>query len=75
VESATRAAADIAGVKDFDTQYAGVVGQVRTDASIGTALGVNSTPAFFVNGRRIPGGGMPPQYFEALIELELKRAK
>ena len=31
--------------------------------------------AFFVNGKRIPGGGMPPQYFEALIELELKRAK
>ena len=54
---------------------AGVLGQIRTDASIGSSLGVNSTPAFFVNGKRIPGGGMPPQYFEALIELELKRAK
>ena len=73
--TAKRAAADIAGVQDFDAQYANVIGQVRTDASIGSSLGVISTPAFFVNGKRIPGGGMPPQYFEALIELELKRAK
>ena len=74
-ETAKRAAADISGVKDFDTQYGTVVDQVRKDAVVGTSLGVNSTPAFFVNGKRIPGGGMPPQYFEALIELELKRAK
>lgn len=75
VATAKRAAADIAGVKDFDAEYAKVIGQVRTDASIGTSLGVNSTPAFFVNGKRIPGGGMPPQYFEALLDLELKKAK
>lgn len=72
--SIRRAAADIAHVKDFDTQYPTLLGQIKTDASIGSAIGVNSTPAFFVNGRRIPGGGMPPQYFQALIELELKRA-
>jgi len=66
---------EMAGVKDFDGEYQKVVGQVRTDASIGSSLGVNSTPSFFVNGRRIPGGGMPPQYFEALLELELKKAK
>jgi protein-disulfide isomerase len=47
---------------------------VRTDAAIGSALGVDSTPSFFVNGKRVPSGGVPPQYFEALIELELKRA-
>jgi protein-disulfide isomerase len=34
---------------------------------------VTSTPTFFINGRRIRGG-IPPQYFEAAIELELKRA-
>ena len=73
--TAKRAAADIAGVTDFDAQYANVVGTIRSDASVGTKLGVNSTPAYFVNGKRIPGGGMPPQYFEALLELELKRAK
>jgi len=73
--SIRRAAGDIAGVKDFDAQYPTLLGQVKTDASIGSSIGVTSTPAFFVNGKRIPGGGMPPQYFEALIELELKRAK
>jgi protein-disulfide isomerase len=49
--------------------------QVKTDISLGNALGVNSTPSFFINGKRVPGGGVPPQYFESLIELELKRAK
>jgi uncharacterized membrane protein/protein-disulfide isomerase len=73
--SIRKAASDIAKVTDFDTQYPNVLGQVKTDASIGSTIGVTSTPAFFVNGKRIPGGGMPPQYFEALIELELKRAK
>jgi uncharacterized membrane protein/protein-disulfide isomerase len=70
-----RVAADMAGVTDFEAEYQKVIGQVRTDASIGSAIGVNSTPAFFVNGKRIPGGGMPPQYFEALLDLELKKAK
>jgi protein-disulfide isomerase len=73
--TAKRVADEMAGVKDFEAEYAKVIGQVRTDASIGSSLGVNSTPSFFVNGRRIPGGGMPPQYFEALIDLELKKAK
>jgi uncharacterized membrane protein/protein-disulfide isomerase len=73
--TAKRVADEMAGVKDFEAEYARVIGQVRTDASIGSSLGVNSTPSFFVNGRRIPGGGMPPQYFEALIDLELKKAK
>jgi protein-disulfide isomerase len=47
---------------------------VKTDIALGASVGVNSTPSFFVNGRRIPGGGMPPQYFQGVIELELKRA-
>jgi protein-disulfide isomerase len=36
---------------------------------------VNSTPSFFINGRRLPGGGLPPQYLQEAIELELKKAK
>ena len=35
---------------------------------------MHSTPSFFINGKRVPSGGVPPQYFDALIELELKRA-
>jgi uncharacterized membrane protein/protein-disulfide isomerase len=69
------AVADVGKIGDFDAQFQKAIQQVRTDVSLGSALGVNSTPSFFVNGRRIPGGGLPPQYFEALIELELKRAK
>lgn len=73
--SVKRVAEEMAGVKEFDAEYQKVIGQVRTDASIGSSIGVSSTPSFFVNGRRIPGGGMPPQYFEALLDLELKKAK
>jgi uncharacterized membrane protein/protein-disulfide isomerase len=66
---------DVGKVTDFDAQFPKVIQQVRTDVSIGSAIGVSSTPSFFINGRRIPGGGVAAQYFEALIELELKRAK
>ena len=69
-----RAAADVGKIPDFDAQFPKVIQQVKTDVSIGSAVGVNSTPSFFINGRRIPGGGVAAQYFEALIELELKRA-
>lgn len=68
------AASDVGKITDFDAQFANAIQQVRTDVSIGSAVGVESTPSFFINGRRIPGGGMAAQYFEALIELELKRA-
>jgi protein-disulfide isomerase len=69
------AAADVGGVANFDAQYPQVLQTVKADVAVGTSLGVDSTPTFFVNGRRIPGGGLPPQYFAHLIDLELKRAK
>jgi uncharacterized membrane protein len=70
-----RAASEIGKITDFDAQYAKAIQEVKTQAAVGAALQVNSTPSFFVNGRRIPGGGVPPQYLEPLIELELKKAK
>lgn len=70
-----RAAADIAKVPDFDTQYPLVLPEIQADAKAGTAVGVNGTPAFFINGKRVPGAGVPPQYFDTLIDLELKKAK
>jgi uncharacterized membrane protein len=69
-----RAAEDVGKVTDFDAAYSKTVQQVKTDASIGAALGVNSTPTFFINGKRIPGGGVAPQYFGPLVEAELKKA-
>ena len=67
-----KAAADVAGITDYDAQYQGVLTQVKADAALGAQLGVKSTPTFFINGRRIPGG-LPAAGFEAAIELELKR--
>ena len=69
------AVADVGKVTDFDAQYSKTLMQVRTDAAIGTSLGINSTPTFFINGKRIPSGGVPPQFFDLLIELELKKSK
>lgn len=68
------AAREVGGITDWDAEYAKAIQEVKTDASTGGVLGVGSTPTFFINGRRIKGG-LPTQYFEAAIELELKRAK
>jgi len=69
-----RAAEDVGKVTDFDAGYQRAIQEIKTDASIGAALGVNSTPTFFINGKRIPGGGVAPQYFGPLIDAELKKA-
>lgn len=68
------AAKDVGKVTDFDAGYQKAIQQIKTDASLGAALGVNSTPSFFINGKRIPGGGVAPQYFGPLIDAELKKA-
>jgi protein-disulfide isomerase len=68
------AAKEVGGITDFDSQYAAAIQVVKAEAAEGAALGAVSTPTFFINGRRLKGG-LPPQYFEAAIEIELKRAK
>jgi uncharacterized membrane protein/protein-disulfide isomerase len=68
------AAKEIGGIGDFAAQYPKAIQQVKAEATVGGTLGVQSTPTFFINGRRIKGG-LPPQYFETALELELKRAK
>ncbi len=68
------AAKDVGKVTDFEAGYQKAIQQIKTDASLGAALGVNSTPSFFINGKRIPGGGVAPQYFGPLIDAELKKA-
>jgi protein-disulfide isomerase len=70
-----RAAAEIGKVADFDAQFARAIQEVKTDIALGSALGVNSTPSFFINARRLPGGGVAPQYFAALLDLEVARLK
>ena len=70
-----RVAADEGKVADFTGGFQRAIQEVKTDVALGAALGVNSTPTFFLNARRLPGGGLAPLYFDALIDLEIKRAK
>ena len=67
-------ASDMLKISDWDAQYPRAIQEVKAEAALGARLEVNQTPTFFINGRRIPGGGMSPQYFAEIIELELKRA-
>lgn len=67
-------AAKLLGITDFDKEYAVRIADVKRDIADGGVLGINSTPSYFINGVRLPGGLIPPQYFELAINLELKKA-
>jgi len=69
------AAKDVGGIADFNGAYAKALEEVKADARMGGALGVNSTPTFFLDGRKLPPGVVPPEYIDALITVELQRAK
>ncbi len=71
--SVKTAARDIAGVTDFDVKFASTLESIKADTALGGLLQVKSTPTFFINGKRIQGG-VPPPYFEAIIEYALKKA-
>jgi protein-disulfide isomerase len=45
---------------------------VKTAMSAGNAVGVNSTPTFFINGRRVTGA-VPFETFQQIIDEELER--
>ena len=64
------AAASVAGIKDFDAQYARALTLVKTDAGLGALLGAKSTPTFIINGHVI-AGALPVPYFEAAIQQEI----
>ncbi len=70
-----QAASDQAGINDFDARYETALQAVRADVEQGQKLGVSSTPTIYINGRRIPGGGLPPAYYAAIIEMLLKTDK
>lgn len=67
-----KAVLDIGGVKDFDKQYPVVLTDVRGDTALGGLLGVGQTPTFYLNGVKLPP--MQPEYLNAAIAIELKRA-
>lgn len=63
----------VAGISDFDARYASVLPAIKSDTALGASLGVQSTPTFFVNGVRIPGG-IQPQVMDYLVEYEMSKA-
>jgi protein-disulfide isomerase len=73
--SVREAAKDIGGIADFNGGYAKALEEVKADARLGGLLGVTSTPTFFLDGRKLPPGVVPAEYIDALITLELQRAK
>jgi protein-disulfide isomerase len=60
-------------VTDFDREYERAIRLVKQDAELGNQLRVQGTPTFFINGVRIDGG-LRPEYLDAAIEHELKKA-
>jgi protein-disulfide isomerase len=70
-----RAAKEIGGIDNYDAQYAKAIEAVKADAAEGAKLKIEWTPTFFINGKRVPRVGLPPQHFQAAIDLELKNAK
>jgi uncharacterized membrane protein/protein-disulfide isomerase len=71
-DSIRRAAREVGGVTDFDARYPKVIEDVKADAAMGALMQVRATPTFFINGVKIDGG-MPPKYFDAVVEYELKK--
>lgn len=45
--------------------------QVEDDVGLGERMGISGTPTFFINGVRT--GGLPPELFEAAVDLEIER--
>jgi vitamin-K-epoxide reductase (warfarin-sensitive) len=67
------AAARIAGVTDFDREYALKLPGIRSDIADGGVLGIGSTPTYFVNGVRL-NNTLPTHLLELAINLELQKA-
>jgi uncharacterized membrane protein/protein-disulfide isomerase len=65
-----QAVRSIAGVTDFDAQYAKTLELVKADIAMGASLKVGGTPTFFINGARVPI--IKPEFFDAAIAYELK---
>lgn len=74
-DTISAALADIAGLDAgvFEARYDEVIEDVKADIAIGLALPVEATPTFVVNGVLLKGG-LPPQFFDQAIALELERA-
>jgi protein-disulfide isomerase len=56
---------------EFDAKYAKTLESVRADVQLGTKLGVQGTPTFFLNGIRLPS--LRPAYFDAALDWAVRK--
>jgi uncharacterized membrane protein/protein-disulfide isomerase len=66
-----RGLSEIAQVNSFDADYPKTIEAVRADVKLGTSVGVNGTPTFFLNGIRI--NSLRPAYLDAAIAYLLAK--
>ena len=68
---AKRGLSEIAQVNSFDADYPKTLEAIRADVKLGTSVGVNGTPTFFLNGIRI--NSLRPAYLDAAIAYLLTK--
>jgi len=71
VDLIKRGLSEIAQVNSFDADYPKTIEAVRADVKLGTTVGVNGTPTFFLNGIRI--NSLRPAYLDAAIAYLLAK--
>jgi uncharacterized membrane protein len=64
--------AEVAQITNFDEQYAGLLPAIREDVALGTKLGVNGTPTFYINGVKL--SSLRPTILDATIQYFLKKS-
>jgi uncharacterized membrane protein/protein-disulfide isomerase len=62
---------EIAQVNSYDADYPKTLEAIRADVKLGTSVGVDGTPAFFVNGVRV--SSLRPSYLDAAIAYLLAK--
>src|SRR5712671_2194955 len=48
--------------------------RIQASVALGKSVGVNGTPAIFVNGRML-GGGIPPEVLKQIVDFQASQAK
>jgi uncharacterized membrane protein/protein-disulfide isomerase len=70
-ELAKQGLSEIAQVNSYDADYPKTLEAIRADVKLGTSVGVNGTPAFFLNGILV--GSLRPAYLDAAIAYLLAK--
>lgn len=73
-ELVKQGARDVGQVPDFDAKYTQTLESVKSEIALGHSVGVQATPTFFINGKKVDGA-LPVQYFQQAIDYELKHAQ